>query len=90
MEDNSLTVRTRVLWSSLQEKSNTQFKMIRSILQRRDKLSNLQLQEEFDLVSPGLFHLYDWLDNEKSSAIYGLSLNPGVTFSFFRKFANSA
>lgn len=89
METNELTVKTRVLWSSLREKSNTQFKVIRSILLRRDKLSPLQMREELDTVSPGLFHLYDWLNNERSSAIYGTRSNPGETFSFFRKSANS-
>ena len=85
MEENELIVKTRVLWSSITRKSNTKFKIIKRILQYRHKLEISQLRQELDNVSPGLFHLYNWVNNERSCAVYGCSLYPGTTFTVFEK-----
>lgn len=83
MNDDLLEVRTRLLWSSLHEKSHGNYRSLRATIRNRDKLELSSLREALDKISPGLFHLYSWLDNKESRAIYGCSFGPGESFTLF-------
>ena len=67
----------------MQEKSNNKHITIRKILKNSNKLDLPSLKESLDTISPRLFHLYSWLNNKDSRAIFGCSLFPGESFTSF-------
>ena len=78
-----LDVKTRVLWSSLKEKSKTKYNSIKTLLGNISELETLQILQTLDAISPGLSQFYQWLDNSQSAAVYVCSPFTGTGFSKF-------
>ena len=76
-------VKTRILWSHTQTKTLNCYKKIANIIKNLDRIELDKVKDSFEQISPGLFHLYDWLRNDNSMAVYACSLSPNSYFSRF-------